>query len=128
METKKSRAKKPSDAEQVAAYMTGLDHPLKAGIEAVQSVIKGADSRLNERIKWNAPSYYYKADLLTFHIRPVDRIHLVFHHAAVVRIQSDLLEGDYKDRRMVYFRDMADLETKREEFVRVIKAYADLME
>ena len=128
METKKSRAKKPSDAEQVAAYMTGLDHPLKAGIEAVRSVIKGADSRLNERIKWNAPSYYYKVDLRTFQIRPVDRIHLVFHHAAVVRIQSDLLEGDYKDRRMVYFRDIADLETKREEFVRVIKAYADLME
>ncbi|HMQ61315.1 MAG TPA: DUF1801 domain-containing protein [Flavilitoribacter sp.] len=128
METKKGRAKKPSDGEQVADYMAKLDHPLKAAIEVVRSIIKEADPRFSERIKWNAPSYYYKADLLTFHIRPTDRVHLVFHHATIVQVQSDLLEGDYKDRRMVYFRDMADIEAKRGEFIRILKAYVDLME
>ncbi len=61
---------------------------MKAEIEAVRTIIKNADSKMLERIKWNAPSYYYKEDLVTFNPRATKHVHLVFHHAAIVKIKS----------------------------------------
>jgi len=119
--------KKSNDAEQVSSFMDQLEHPLKAEIEAVRQIIKNADLEISERIKWNAPSYYTSADLLTFNPRMTGKVHLVFHHIAIVQIKSPLLEGDYKDRRMMYFTDMKDVEEKRPELERILKEYVSLV-
>lgn len=102
-----------TDAEKVADYMQRLNHPLKAEIEAVRVIIKQANTKLSKRIKWNAPSYYYKQDLVTFHLRATRHVHLVFHHIAIVPIQSPLLPGNYKDRRMMYLCNMEEVNTHK---------------
>ena len=98
---KKTTVVKPNDAEKVAAYMDALNHPLKKEVEAVRSIIKNANPKLNERIKWNAPSYYYMDDIVTFGPLRSEKILLVFHHPFVVKVELNLLDGDYKDRRLV---------------------------
>jgi len=45
---------------------------------------------------------------------------LVFHHPFVVKIKSPLLEGNYKDRRLIYFKNKADAESKTKELTRII--------
>jgi len=124
----KARPQKLSEAEQVAAYMDQLQHPLKAEIEAVRNIIKNANTAIKERIKWNAPSYYTSTDLLTFNPRLQTKVHLVFHHIAIVQIASDLLEGDYKDRRMMYFTDMADVEAKKAVLENILNEYVKLVD
>ena len=111
---------KPTDEQLVTEYMNKLEHPLKAEIEAVRSIIKNANNKISERIKWNAPSYYANADLVTFNHRDQNRVHLVFHHPAVVQIKSPLLEGDHKDRRMLYLNDMAAVKANKKELERII--------
>lgn len=113
---------KLTDAELVTAYMDALKHPLRAEIEAVRTIIKSTDSRIKERIKWNAPSYYYKDDMVTFNPRATEHVHLVFHHPTIEDIPSPLLEGDYKGRRMAYFTTMKDVKTNKKELVSVLKA------
>lgn len=117
----KSKAPKASDAEQVAAYLQQLEHPLKAEIEALRDIIRNAVPGIGERIKWNAPSYYYKEDMVTFNPRATGHVHLVFHHPAIEEIRSDLLQGDYKGRRMAYFADMNEVLSGREELARVLQ-------
>lgn len=130
-EPKKSAAKphapKLTDAEQVAEFMTRLEHPLKAEIEAVRAIVKSASPKITERIKWNAPSYYTSADLLTFNPRTTQNVQIVFHHMAITQIQSGLLEGNYKDRRLVHLNDMADVEVKKQELERILREYVDLV-
>ena len=109
------------NSETVNAYMQALSHPLKDEIEALRKVIKSADSSIQERIKWNAPSYYTSKDFLTFNHRLQDKVHLIFHHPAIVDIRSSLLEGDYKDRRMVYFKSKEDIAEHQDEFTRIIR-------
>lgn len=109
-----------TDAEKVAVYMAALEHPLKAEIETLRTIIKETDARISERIKWNAPSYYCKEDFLTFNHRMQDKVHLIFHNDAIPKINSAILEGDYKDRRMVYFKDMTDVLAKKTELQRII--------
>jgi hypothetical protein len=49
-----------------------------------------------------------------------DKVHLIFHNDAIPKVSSAILEGDYKDRRMVYFKDMTDVLAKKAELQRVI--------
>jgi uncharacterized protein YdhG (YjbR/CyaY superfamily) len=118
-------AKKPklTDAEQVAAWMDDLDSPLKPGIALLREIIRHADPRIAERIKWNAPSYHLGGtDIVTFGPRRGDKILLVFHHPAIVQVTSDLLEGDFKDRRLAWFSTMQEIEDGRKDLTRIVKA------
>jgi hypothetical protein len=123
-------AKKASDAERVETYMTALAHPMKAEIEKIRAIIKSSYPNINERIKWNAPSYYCKEDIVTFGppARSLDKILLVFHHPSVVLVQSAILEGDYKDRRLVYLKSMEEVVANKAELVRIINEIINSIE
>jgi hypothetical protein len=118
-------AKKVSDAEQVEAYMAALSHPMKAEIEQIRSIIKDSNSNIAERIKWNASSYYHiptKEDIVTFGppARSSDKILLVFHHPSIINIDSAILEGDYKDRRLIYFKNLEEIQSNQPEITRIM--------
>jgi uncharacterized protein YdhG (YjbR/CyaY superfamily) len=121
-----AKTKLPDDV-LVAEYMQQLEHPLKAEIEALREIIKNANPAISERIKWNAPSYYVKEDFLTFNHRKTDQVHLIFHHHLIPEINSPLLEGDYIDRRMVYFKDMEAINKNKAELERIINELISLM-
>jgi hypothetical protein len=114
------KAIKLTDSEQVTLYMENVSHSLKAEMEAIRKIIKGVDKRIGERIKWNAPSYYFNQDMITFGPVRADKILLVFHHPFIVKIKSELLEGEYKDRRLVYFADMKSVKANKKELVRIV--------
>jgi len=106
----------------VDAFLQKLHHPLKAEIESLRKIIRSASSEITEQIKWNAPSYSYRGEyLVTFNLREMKRIHLVFHNPMIAQINSPLLEGDYADRRMAYFSDMKDIKSKKADLVQVLK-------
>ena len=50
-----------------------------------------------------------------------------FHHPAIVKIKSGILEGDYKDRRLMHFNGKADVAKKKKELERVIKDLVELV-
>lgn len=119
---------KLSDAEQVTQWMETTTYPMKEEIEILREIIKKADKKISERIKWNAPSYYYKEDIVTFGPDRKGRILLVFHHPSVVEIKSELLEGDYKDRRLVYFKDAKEVQAKKKELAAIVKKIAQVID
>jgi uncharacterized protein YdhG (YjbR/CyaY superfamily) len=122
----KSKAKDENQTEQVNDFLAKLEHPLKAEIEAVREILK-ANPKISERVKWNAPSFFYKEDLVTFNPRAQKHVHLVFHNQAIVHINSALLEGDYKDRRMTYFYNMDDVKAKRQELENIMNELVEFM-
>lgn len=119
-----------SDTEKVNEYMKHLEHPFKAEIEAVRQIILGANLKMKERIKWNAPSFYYnKADLAAFHPRETKFVHLVMvFPKGIVEDESGLLQGNYKDRRMAYFYDMNDVLSKKEALEKVVNRWVELID
>ena len=100
--------------EQVNEFMDKLDHPLKAEVQIIREIIKNVNKDITEQIKWNAPSFSYHGEyLVTFNLRRTEHIHLVFHNPMIAKVQSKLLEGDYKDRRMAYFAGTNDIKAKK---------------
>ena len=125
----KLKKAKPTEEEQVNAWMSKLDTEMKPAIDAVRKIIRSAGPKLNERIKWNAPSYYYKEDIVTFGpMKSKDMVILVFHHPNIVKIKSILLEGDYKDRRLVYFNSLNEIRSGKKELERIIDQSVRMMD
>lgn len=119
---KKLADQKRKDANQVKAWLKAIRHPLKKEVEAVREIIKNTSDKLQERIKWAAPSFYYKEDIVTFNAWAKDQVHLVFHYKPVEKIKSPLLEGDYDGRRMMYFNSMKEVEAGKKELERILQA------
>src|SRR5262245_54792288 len=101
------------DEQKVAEFMRKLSHPLLKEMEELRTILKSTVKGVGERIKWNAPSYYYTDDIVTFNPRATQHVHLVFHHPSVEKIKSPLLEGDYKGRRMAYFSNMNEIKAAK---------------
>lgn len=125
----KARAKKLTDAEQLEAWLKELSPDYKPAVDTIRSIIKKAEPRLNERIKWNAPSYYFKEDIVTFGpLRSPGKIILVFHHPSIIKIKSGLLQGDYKDRRLVYLNSIKEIKEAKRELEKIVKESVQMLD
>ena len=110
----KTQVKKEAPASAVEKFMEKLDHPFKVEVEFLRKVIKKVNKDIAEEWKWNAPSYSYHGNyLVTFNLWEKGHIHLVFHNPMISKVKNKLLEGEYKDRRMVHFSEMKDIKAKQ---------------
>ncbi|MCP3103461.1 DUF1801 domain-containing protein [Myxococcus sp. K15C18031901] len=120
-------------AEAVDRYMLELEHPLKEEVERVRAAILASDRRITERIKWNAPSFGYTDDRVTFKLQPKHQFQLIFHRGAKVKDSqgfsfedaSGLLRWAAADRAVVTLRDAQDVRAKLEALVEVVKLWMD---
>jgi hypothetical protein len=121
---------------EVNYFMANLDHPLKPEIEAVRAIILGADKRINESIKWNAPSFFIQEHFATFKLHPRETIQVVFHtgaklktNATEVKINdpSGVLKWIAKDRGMVTFSNMKKIRSKKTALAAVVKQWVKQM-
>jgi len=124
----KKRDEPVNKTEAVDAFMKVLDHPFKAEVEAVRKIIKKVNHRITEQVKWKAPSFSYKGYLVTFNLWEKKRVHLVFHNGAILTNLNGLLEGDYPDRRMMYFSGTKDVKKKKAALETFINEWIRLMD
>jgi uncharacterized protein YdhG (YjbR/CyaY superfamily) len=128
-------AKKPGDSRTdpaVDAFLKDLDHPLKAEVEAIRRVILGADPKIREGIKWNAPSFRTTEWFATLNLRQ-DHVWLILHLGAKKKAAAatgidipdpaGLLEWLAKDRAVVKFADAKDVRAKRAALASFVKAW-----
>ncbi|ATB32829.1 DUF1801 domain-containing protein [Melittangium boletus] len=94
----------------VDAFMKTLEHPRKAEVERIRALILGLDKDIQERIKWNAPSFGPgQEDRVTFRLAPKGKLQLIFHRGAKAKDAagfafedpSGLLQWAAKDRAVL---------------------------
>jgi len=129
-----------SDAEQVTLHIQKLEPALGNVIETIRQIILKTDKTIGERIKWNSPSFYYTGEMKPFDPKEYKReiivmnlhkgrIMLVLPGGAKLKDSSGLLEGDYKDgRRLIIFKDMADVLSKEKALQKIIKQWLKLVD
>jgi hypothetical protein len=117
-------------AVSVDEYMKQLDHPLKSTAQQIRELILAVDDGLDERIKWNAPSFCYDGvDRVTFVLRPLDRVQLIFHRGATTRNDTatfqfvddtGLIDWITPDRGVVSIEGDDDLVDKRDDLAKLV--------
>ena len=105
----------------VDTYLNALQHGRKPEIEALRQLIVAAVPDLEERIKWNAPSFGRgEDDRITMRLHPGDRLQLILHRGVkagaddLFRFEDPqkLIAWAAPDRGVVTFRDADDLAAK----------------
>ena len=119
--------------EDVAAFITILEHAHVAAVAALRTIILAADPRIGEGIKWNAPSFRLADDFATMHLRAKQGIGLILHFGAkknaiatsgvVIDDPTGRLEWLAKDRAMLAFRDAADVMASNAAVTALIRAW-----
>jgi hypothetical protein len=128
-------AKDINDPAGVTVVIQQLEPNFATLVDAVRQLILAADPRIGEQIKWNSPSFFYtgemqpfnpkeyKRDIIVMHLRK-GVVLLVFPTGAVIPDTTRLLEGDYADgRRMITFRNRAEVEARKEALQTVIRQW-----
>ena len=127
---KKPRGERPVDRTRAMnEYMAHLKHPLKAEIAAVRAIILQASSKIHERVKWDAPSFYYKEDLATFDLTSTKQLHLIVRFPEGTTPPVGGLVGvDHENRHEVTFRNLADVAAKKAALVQLVRDWVAAME
>ena len=105
----------------VESFMEALEHPHKTAIQELRAFVRSIDSRINEEVKWNAPSFYLEDNFATLRVHPAPILQLVLHHGSKKHATPKLFqvvdpEGIVRraamDRCVITFASLADARSK----------------
>ncbi len=127
---KKPRGERAVDRTRAMnAYLAHLKHPLKAEIAAIRAIIMQASDKISERVKWDAPSFYFKADLATFDLQSTKFVHLILLFPAELPVPDNdrLIEVDHENRREVTFRNLTEVAARKPALQRLVRDFVTAM-
>ena len=110
----------------VDEFMTSLNHPYKAEIEKLREIILGANSKIEEDIKWKCPTFVYNGNIASIVVRTKSHAQLMFHTGATIKDDTDLLEGDGQQVRFTRFQNMAEVKQKRKALEAVVRKWVKM--
>lgn len=124
-------------SQRVEDFIAALDHPYKPEIVELRQIILGADPRIGEEIKWNAPSFYTTQHFATFQLRAKTGVQIILHLGTKVRETAttgipipdpqSLLTWLAKDRASVTLQNMDEIHAKRADFTALIQAWIEFV-
>jgi uncharacterized protein YdhG (YjbR/CyaY superfamily) len=111
--------------KDVNDWFSNYDNPLKAEVQRVREILMAADDRIEETIKWQAPTFMYKGNLASFFPRSKKHVSLMFHTGAQIPGNFPHLEGEGDTSRNMKFAGMEEIEARKEELEEIVKAWID---
>lgn len=133
-------AQDSNDPKSITAYIQKLEPGFAVMIETIRQLILNSSKEIGEQIKWNSPSFFYMGDMKPFDPKEYKRdivvintrkniALLVFPTGAKIKDTTGILEGDYTDgRRMITFKNIADVKAKSKDLQKVIKQWLALVD
>ncbi len=110
---------------EVDEWFVSYDNPMKDLVQAVRETILAADPRIEETIKWQAPTFVYWGNLASFFPKSKKHASLMFHKGKLIPGDFPNLEGDGKVARSMKFLDFDDLAAKKDELAAIVVAWCD---
>ncbi|MEY3241874.1 MAG: hypothetical protein RIR11_3313 [Bacteroidota bacterium] len=129
-QSKKGQSKDPQDVD---AFLASLEHPFMAEIGQIRTIIKAANTDLQENIKWNAPNYVLNGeDYITMSLSNPKKIQIIFHRGAKkqsipdvkwINDTSGMLDWKTNDRAIATFINAADIESQKDHFADIVRKW-----
>ncbi len=113
---------------EVDAWFEVYDNPMKAVVQAIRSAMIAADKRIEECIKWQAPTFTYRGNLASFYPKSKKHASLMFHVGAKIPGDHPRLEGTGDTSRVMKLGSVKDVKAARSDIKRLVKAWCDWRE
>ncbi|MDO1560459.1 DUF1801 domain-containing protein [Brevundimonas sp. 2R-24] len=112
-------------SQDVDDWFAAYDTPLKPLMQAVRRVVLEADPRIDEAVKWKAPTFVYRGNLASFNPRSKAHVSLVFHEGASIPGEFPNLVGEGSAARTMKFAGAWALAERADELTAVVRAWCD---
>src|SRR5688572_29408155 len=112
-------------SKEVDAWFERYDNPMKPVVQRLRAIVLGADPRIEETIKWQAPTFTYRGNLASFFPKSKQHASLMFHLGAHIPGKHPLLEGSGGTSRVMKIASVAHANAEQSAIMRVVKAWCD---
>ncbi|HEX9804809.1 MAG TPA: DUF1801 domain-containing protein [Candidatus Dojkabacteria bacterium] len=113
---------------KVDEWFEKYENPLKDLVAKVREIILNVDERIEEDVKWQAPTFMYKGNIASFFPKSKKNVSLMFHKGASIEDPEGLLEGEGKTSKVARFMDVEDLKSKTNALQKVIRNWISMMD
>jgi hypothetical protein len=110
---------------EVDAWFERYDNPMKDVVQRVREIVLDADPRVDECIKWQAPTFTYKGNIASFFPKSKQHASLMFHQGAMIPGTFPRFEGGGDTGRFMKIADLEEAEAARDELQAVVRAWCD---
>jgi len=111
--------------KEVEVWLEKYDNPMKPVVEKLRDIILTADDRIDECIKWQAPTFTYKGNIASFFPKSKKHASLMFHQGAKIPGSHPLLQGDAETGRSLKMGSVEEAEQNSEAIQKIILAWCD---
>jgi uncharacterized protein YdhG (YjbR/CyaY superfamily) len=110
---------------EVDRWLVRYDNPMKDVVARVREIVLAADPRIDECIKWQAPTFTYRGNLASFFPKSKQHASLMFHEGAKIPGKFSRLEGTGQTGRVLKIASVADANKARKEIEKIVRAWCD---
>lgn len=110
---------------EVDAWFERYENPMKPVVERIRTIVLGADPRIEEQIKWQAPTFTYRGNLASFFPKSKQHASLLFHTGASIPGEHPRLEGEGDTSRVMKIGSVADANAAKRDIERIVRAWCD---
>lgn len=116
-----------SKPNKIDAFVSKLNHPMKAEIAEVINIIRGSSKDLEEDVKWGGPSFDYKEPMATMNPRITDYVVFIFHKGELITDKSGLLEPAPKGKSYLKLHSMKEIKDNKVNIQNIVEDWIKLM-
>jgi hypothetical protein len=112
-------------SKEVDAWFAKYDNPKKDVVLRVREIVLGADPRIEETIKWQAPTFTYNGNLASFYPKSKEHASLMFHYGAKIPGKHSRLEGTGDTSRVLKIATVTEANRAKADIERIVKAWCE---
>jgi uncharacterized protein YdhG (YjbR/CyaY superfamily) len=112
-------------SNEVDAWFERYDNPMKDVVQRIRAIVLDADPRIDECIKWQAPTFTYRGNLASFLPKSKQHASLMFHTGAHIPGTHPRLEGSGDTSRVMKIGSVAEANAARPDLERIVHAWCE---
>ena len=112
-------------SKDVDAWFARYDNPMKDVVLRIRDIVLEADPRIEECIKWQAPTFTFQGNLASFFPKSKQHASLMFHLGARIPGDHPRLEGSGDTSRVMKIGSVAEANAARGDLRRIVKAWCE---
>jgi uncharacterized protein YdhG (YjbR/CyaY superfamily) len=109
--------------KDVDAWFARYENPMKDVVLRVREIVLGADPRIEECIKWQAPTFTFEGNLASFFPKSKQHASLMFHMGARIPGNHPRLEGGGDTGRVLKIASLEDANRAKSDIERIVQAW-----
>jgi uncharacterized protein YdhG (YjbR/CyaY superfamily) len=112
-------------SKEVEAWFARYENPMKDVVLRMREIVLGADARIEECIKWQAPTFIFGGNLASFFPKSKQHASLMFHTGAQIPGDHPRLEGRGNTSRVMKIGTVAEANAAKRDLERIVRAWCE---